>query len=116
MKKEIRGFLRDIEERNVNLHSFLLMEKGEIQGEWYQRPYNSQVLHRMYSVTKSLVSIAIGMLEEEGKLGLSDRICRYFRRESWGFLTESAGIFRNICLRPRFIPGFGIPGLRICLL
>ena len=78
MKKEIRGFLRDIEERNVNLHSFLLMEKGEIQGEWYQRPYNSQVLHRMYSVTKSLVSIAIGMLEEEGKLGLSDRICRYF--------------------------------------
>jgi CubicO group peptidase (beta-lactamase class C family) len=32
----------------------------------------------MYSQTKSYVSIAIGLLEEEGKLNLDDTVASYF--------------------------------------
>lgn len=35
-------------------------------------------LQRMYSVSKSFVSIAVGFLHQEGKLRLSDPILDYF--------------------------------------
>lgn len=33
----------------------------------------------MFSVTKSFTSLAIGLLEQEGKISLQDPICDYFR-------------------------------------
>lgn len=78
MNRGIWRFLTDITERNVNLHSVLLMRRQKILAQWYNKPYGPNTLHRMYSVTKSLTSIAIGLLAEEGKLHLTDRICQYF--------------------------------------
>ena len=42
-----------------------------------QKP-GKQDLHRMFSITKSFTSIAIGLLADEGKLKLSDHIADYF--------------------------------------
>lgn len=78
LKDGICRFQAALEEHDGNLHSLLLMQNGEILAEGYQEPYGPDRLHRMYSVTKSLTSIAIGLLEEEGKLKLTDRICMYF--------------------------------------
>lgn len=76
--KQIIGFLRRLEEVEIPMHSMILMRHGKIVAETYYRPYSRNELHRMFSVTKSMVSLAIGLLCEEGKLSLEDRIVSYF--------------------------------------
>lgn len=74
-------FIREIEENLIDLHSFVVMEQGEFVGEHYWYPHNENTLHRMYSVSKSFVSLAIGKLIGKGKLALSDPIVPIFREE-----------------------------------
>lgn len=74
---DIQKFIETIEVGN-NMHSVLLMQGDKVLFEGYWEPYNEASIQRMYSETKSLVGIAIGMLEYEGKLSIDDPICKYF--------------------------------------
>ena len=58
MKTAMEQFCDKILERQVNLHSCLLMTGGRIAEEWYRSPGGPETKHRMFSVTKSLVSMA----------------------------------------------------------
>lgn len=60
------------------MHGFLLVRRGRIASEGYWAPYSAERMHRMYSVSKSFVAIAIGLMYDEGLLDLDDPICRYF--------------------------------------
>lgn len=70
--------LKRLEDRGIPMHSFLLYRKGKVITEVYYAPYEKHMLHRMYSVTKSFASLAVGLLAEQGKLKLDDKIIRYF--------------------------------------
>lgn len=74
----IVNFLNRIESQDLPLHSMILMRGDSIVAETYYAPYTKDTLHRMFSITKSFVSIAIGILESEGKLSLNDHITHYF--------------------------------------
>ena len=87
--KSIRSYLKFLKRSGVNMHSLLMMRGDKIFAEYYWSPFTKDCCHRMYSQTKSYVSIAIGLLEEEGKLKLSDRILDYFPEK----LTGEAGAF-----------------------
>lgn len=41
------------------IHSFLMDWNGQLIKEAYQAPYEKEDYHRMFSITKSLTSIAI---------------------------------------------------------
>lgn len=71
-------FLNALKRQRVCLHSFLIIRHNKIAYEANWSPMNSTELHRMYSVSKSFVSVAIGMLQEEGKISLDDKIVDYF--------------------------------------
>lgn len=60
------------------MHSIHIMHKGEMLQEEYYAPYTRRRLHRMFSITKSFTSLAIGALIAEGRLDLNDRICSFF--------------------------------------
>ena len=70
--------LMALEEKNVPIHSFLLMRHTSLVAEVYYAPYTQTTPHRMFSVTKSFVSLAIGLLVADGRIRLSDPIARYF--------------------------------------
>lgn len=70
--------LMSLEEKNVPIHSFLLMRHKSLVAEVYYAPYDAQTPHRMFSVTKSLVSLAIGILVSDGRITLNDKIVKYF--------------------------------------
>ena len=75
------GILRALDylaENKVEMHSLLVAEKGKLCCEAYWDPWKRDSLHRMYSVTKSFVSIAIGCLEHDGLISIDDRIAAYF--------------------------------------
>lgn len=74
----IMNFLQRLESVGLPLHSMILMRHGNIVAETYYAPYTAGTLHRMFSINKSLVSLAIGLLEEEGMLRLDDHIIDYF--------------------------------------
>ncbi len=62
----------------LHTHSFLMARGNEIFYEGYWKPFNKDFCHRMYSVTKSFVSVAIGLCEEDGLIDLDKPIVEYF--------------------------------------
>lgn len=76
--RDLQGAVTFLQERQVPLHSLLVMRHGRLLCEGYCAPYGPDSLHRMFSETKSLVSLAIGTLCEEGRLRLTDPIVDYF--------------------------------------
>ncbi|MBQ6804006.1 MAG: serine hydrolase [Clostridia bacterium] len=77
-EKWIRRFLYKMQYEGVNLHSVLLLRGNDIFFEKYWAPFDADKIHRMYSVTKSFVSMAVGCLIDEGKIALSDPIVKFF--------------------------------------
>ena len=61
------------------MHSLIIMRGNNICMESYYKPYDNNSLHRMFSMTKSLVSLGIGCLYGEHKLSLDDHIVDYFK-------------------------------------
>lgn len=64
--------------RQVRIHGYMLLKGKEILAEKYFAPYHKNDLHRMYSITKSMVALAVGLLEKNGMISLDDKICEYF--------------------------------------
>lgn len=83
----VTKFIRKLEERGLYTHGVLMMRGDDIFAECYWAPYTKDSIHRMYSQTKSFVGIAIGLLEEEGKLSLDDRLTDYFPEKIHGTLN-----------------------------
>lgn len=74
----VQRFLDRLEKRGMMMHSVMLLRHGQAFAEGYYAPFRQQDKHRMYSVSKSFVATAIGMLQDEGRLQLSDRVVTYF--------------------------------------
>lgn len=76
--ERVTEFIKMLEERGASTHGLLFMRGDKIFSEAYWQPFNREFCHRQYSQTKSFVGVAIGLLEEEGKLSLDDKIVDYF--------------------------------------
>lgn len=84
--KIVSKFIQKLEQRGAFTHGLLFMRNGKIFTEAYWKPFHQNFSHRMYSQTKSLVSLAIGLLEQEGKLTLEDKIAAHFPEKIDGAL------------------------------
>lgn len=76
--KNVVKFIRRLREMRVNIHSFMLVRNGRIMTEAYYKPFHENFMHRLYSCSKTYVSLAIGKLIGEGKIRLEDRIIDFF--------------------------------------
>lgn len=84
----VAKYIRILKKRGINMHGLLMMKDGKIFCEEYWKPFHKDFHHRMYSQTKSFVGVAIGLLEEEGKLSLDDKIVKYFPEKIDGEAQE----------------------------
>lgn len=71
-------FIERLNREGVCIHGFELRVDGKIRAEGYWRPFQPGEAHRMYSVSKSVVSLAIGLLIADGRLLLESRIVDFF--------------------------------------
>ncbi|HNX15368.1 MAG TPA: serine hydrolase [Oscillospiraceae bacterium] len=76
--RNMMGFLRELDSAELAMHSVILMRGDRVFGEYYAAPFKAEDKHRMYSVSKTFVSMAIGALIGEGKLSLDDKIISFF--------------------------------------
>ena len=86
--ESVAAFIRKLEKMGAATHSLLFMKGDDVFAEAYWNPFHCDFCHRQYSQTKSFVGIAIGLLEEEGKLSLDDKIVGYFPEKIDGELPQ----------------------------
>lgn len=86
--EKISEFLRTIEKRGAIMHSIIITRYGKCVLEKYWKPFHKDFNHRMYSSTKSYTAIGIGLLIEEGKLSLSDKLVDIFPDKIDGEISE----------------------------
>ncbi|MCM1262921.1 MAG: beta-lactamase family protein [Butyrivibrio sp.] len=76
--KCIVNLIDRLSQRKIVMHSLLLMRHDKLVFEGYYAPYAADTLHRMFSISKSFTSVAIGLLADEGRISLDDTIVSYF--------------------------------------
>lgn len=85
----IKEYIEVLENAQLSTHSLVIMRHSEVVFENYWEPFDKDFLHRMYSVTKSFVGLAIGFLEQDGLIGLDDPIVQYFPEETKDIKDEN---------------------------
>lgn len=74
----ICNFINRLSQNGIPMHSLLLFHRDKLITEGYYAPYTANTLHRMFSISKSFTAIAIGLLVDEERLSLSDKIVTFF--------------------------------------
>ena len=69
-------FQQFLDETSTN--AFLILRNGVITYEWYKSGFDEKFLFPSYSVAKTLTSIMIGQLIEDGKIKESDKFIDFF--------------------------------------
>ena len=81
--RQVEDALDRLDEEGIAIHSLLVAYKDEVIAERYYAPFKRDELHRMYSVTKSINAIGIGILliseELDEIMNLSDRIAVIYK-------------------------------------
>ncbi len=76
---DIEAVIDGLIEKDMEMHSVLVIRHGKIVAEHYIAPYYDQnSLQRMYSSSKTFTSMAVGLLASTGEISLDDRVVEYF--------------------------------------
>lgn len=76
--KKLNLFMQDLIKSNLEYHSIMLIKDDKVAYECYAHPYSADIPHTMYSVSKSIISTAVGMAISEGLLTLDTYIAQFF--------------------------------------
>ena len=74
----VKKFYDFLDACNLSTHSVIMSRGSRIFSECYYEPFNKNFLHRMYSVSKTFVSIAVGFCIQDGILSLDDTLDKFF--------------------------------------
>ncbi|MEI5906596.1 serine hydrolase [Bacillus spongiae] len=92
-----------IEKENIPMEGLLVVKDGYIVAEKYGGEYNQEVLHPIYSVTKSITSALVGVAIEQGKINsVDDKVLNYLddakieNKNNW---VEGLSIKRLLTMR-----------------
>lgn len=87
--KKVLEFLKILEKYNFCTHDFIMARGKNIFAEGYYAPFHKDFKHRMYSVSKSFVGVAVGLAVEDGLLSLDDKFVKFFPE----YLNENTNEF-----------------------
>ncbi|SPL95552.1 Beta-lactamase class C and other penicillin binding proteins [[Actinomadura] parvosata subsp. kistnae] len=68
------ALLDRLEARAVECHSLMVVHRGHVVAEGWWAPYSAGRPHLLYSLTKSFISVAVGLAIADGLLALDDRV------------------------------------------
>lgn len=76
--KHVLNFYKELDARHLSTHSVILSRGNDFFSECYYAPFHKDFKHRMYSTSKSFVSVAIGFCEQDGLLSLDEPLHKFF--------------------------------------
>src|SRR5690554_6396687 len=65
-------------EKELEIHSIMLLRNGKVIAEGWWDPYSADRPHMLFSLSKSFTSTAIGFAVQEGLLTVDDKVCDFF--------------------------------------
>lgn len=74
----VERFIRTLEKQALAVNSFLLFKNNSLVFEGYYKPFGAGDLHRMFSITKSFVSAAVGVLYGRRQIDIDSPVIAYF--------------------------------------
>lgn len=90
----ILDFLGAIEREKIELHSFMMLRHGKVIAEGWWEPYGAELVHTMYSMSKSFTSTAVGFAVAEGKLSVEDKVVSFFPDDLPAQVSENLAAMR----------------------
>ena len=107
---KVLEYIKTLENYRLRTHSIIMARGNKIFAECYYKPFDENFKHRMYSVSKSFVAIAVGVAEQEGLLSLDDKFMDYFpeyRNENVNARFDEATI-RDMLSMQTFMVDYGV--------
>jgi len=74
----IAKFVRAADEKVNSMHSVMILRHGKVIAEAWWAPEDASKPHVLWSLSKSFTSTAVGLVVEEGKLSIEDRVVGFF--------------------------------------
>ena len=74
----IAKFVRAADEKVNSMHSVMILRHGKVIAEAWWAPEDATKPHVLWSLSKSFTSTAVGLVVEEGKLSIEDRVVGFF--------------------------------------
>lgn len=62
----------------TEVHSAMVVRHGRVVGEMYARPFSGEYGHTLFSCSKTVAALAVGIAVDEGRMGVRDRVVGYF--------------------------------------
>ena len=90
----ILKFIDEVEKNIHELHSFMLLRHGKIVADGWWYPYAPQMLHTLWSLSKSFTSSGIGFAVTEGYLTVDDPVISFFPEDLPGQISENLAAMR----------------------
>ncbi len=80
---KLAAFIRELaEEGRTDLHHVMVLRHGTVIAEVSVAPYRNGMWHASYSMCKTITGLAVGMLIEEGRLALDDKVFTLLDKKS----------------------------------
>ena len=87
--EKLAQMLADIEQRNLNLHSLLIIRNGFVVSENYFGGYAKTRTHLLYSCTKSFIATLVGIAVDQGEINsLDQKVLAFFPDKSFEKVDE----------------------------
>ena len=64
---------------DVDVHHMMVLRHGKVIGEWHAAPYKATDVHTLYSASKTVTGMAVGLAVEDGLLKVDDKVSKYLR-------------------------------------
>ena len=75
VERLFRGLNADL---SLGMHSVMLLRHGKVAAEGYWAPHQPEIPHMLYSMSKSIAGLAVGMAVDEGLLSIDEKISDIF--------------------------------------
>lgn len=79
---QISAFLDDIAANGHDLHGLVILQHGKPLAEGWWKPYQPDIRHQLFSLSKSFLSTAAGFAVTEGLINLDDFVISHFPRQT----------------------------------
>ncbi|MGI5887993.1 MAG: serine hydrolase domain-containing protein [Oscillospiraceae bacterium] len=78
----IKDFLTEIDnDKTLDPHAIMIIRSGKVISEASFGPYSTRDWHIEYSLTKTITGLAVGILWDEGKIGLDESVFEIFGKK-----------------------------------
>ena len=64
---------------DVDIHHIMVLRHGKVISEHHAAPYQAEQLHTLYSASKTVTGLAVGLAVDDGLLSINDKVSKYLR-------------------------------------